>query len=275
MLGMLSGCSKNTQTETQQGAGSFEPETTAVAGGGLTQAIENIQDDQQIPASSEPAADVQPVAADAQPAANDIQPVANDAQAIANDVQQPAADVTLEPIFTPEPTAEPVNNSHNSISGYSTVASEELKLAFSYPVNWNNLPGRSTICYVQPMTEGVKYPARVSVTMKKMPHRGTDAKVKEQFASFFKYISSQYDEETFEANMALNLKTRFMGNKAMSTTYLAYDGEQEIKGYAICTYFERYMFVFHFLCAYEDFNDFQPAMNFMRDSVKTNIKLED
>lgn len=278
MLGMLSGCSKDSQTnDVQQKTGSFEPETTAVAGGGLTQAIEDIQDNQAVPAAQEPvAADAvtTPEAVVQQPVAVDAQPVAPDAQIAADDAQQSEAP-TLEPIFTPEPTAEPVSNSHASITGYSTIGDEGLKFAYSYPVNWNNLPGRSTICYVQPMGEGVKYPARVSVTMKKMPHRGTEAKVKEQFASFFKYISSQYDEETFEANMSLNTRTRFMGMPAMSTTYLAYDGEQEIKGYAICTYFERYMFVFHFLCAYEDYNDFQPAMAFMRDSVKTNIVLED
>ena len=137
------------------------------------------------------------------------------------------------------------------------------------------MPGRSTICYVQPMEEGVKYPARVAVTMKKLAHRGTDSRLKEEFASYFKYISSQYDEETFEANMNLNTKTRFMGRPALSTTYLAYDGEQEIMGYAICTYFERYMFVFHFLCAYEDYTSFEPAMEFMRDSVRTELKFDD
>lgn len=252
MLGMLSGCSKEETptTEIQPSEGSFEPETTAVAGGGLTQAVEEIQKTQ----------DDVPVPAD---------------QPIAADVQQAAADATLEPVFTEEPSSAPATNSHTSIDGYSTIGDVGLDFTFSYPVNWNNLPGRSTVCYVQPMKEGVKYPARVSVTMKKLAHRGTDSKVKDQFASFFKFISSQYDEDTFEAKMSLNTKTKFMGKKGMSTTYLAYDGEQEIKGYAICTYFERYMFVFHFLCAYEDYDSFQPAMQFMRDSVKTTLKFDD
>ena len=262
ILGTLTGCSKEAAAPVeQQNAGNFEPETTAVAGGGLTQAVEEIQDSQtEVPAVVDLTAE--------NPAEG------TDMQAAAGDQQQIAADATLQPIFTPEVTAEPVSNSHKSITGYSTVGNLGLEFSFSYPVNWNNLPGRSTVCYVQPMTEGVKYPARVAVTMKKLAHRGTDSKVKDEFASFFKYISSQYDEDTFEANLTLNTKTKFMGKKAMSTTYLAYDGEQEIKGYAICTYFERYMFVFHFLCAYEDYNDFQPAMTFMRDSVKTNIELK-
>lgn len=263
ILGTLTGCSKEIPAaDAQQNAGSFEPETTAVAGGGLTQAVEEIQENH---------ADIPEVVDLTEETTAGLVP----AQEAAADLQQVAADATLEPIFTPEVTAEPVSNSHKSITGYSTVGNLGLEFSFSYPANWNNLPGRSTVCYVQPMAEGVKYPARVAVTMKKLPHRGTDSKVKDEFASFFKFISSQYDEETFEANLALNTKTKFMGRKAMSTTYLAYDGEQEIKGYAICTYFERYMFVFHFLCAYEDYNDFLPAMQFMRDSVRTELKFDD
>lgn len=265
MLLTLSGCSKDEALQdAEQGQGSFEPETTAVAGGGLTQAVEEIQEAREASADAPSAA----IPADAAP---ESQPAAADVQQTASDVQQPAADATLEPIFT----QEPVSNSHGSIDGYSTISDVGLGFTYSYPVNWNNLPGRSTVCYVQPVEAGVKYPARVAVTMKKLAHRGTDSKVKEEFASFFKIISSQYDEETFEANMSLNTKTKFMGQKAMSTTYLAYDGEQEIKGYAICTYFERYMFVFHFLSAYEDYDDFLPAMQFMRDSVKTTLKFDD
>jgi len=257
----LSGCSKNeTVNVTGQEAGSFEPETTAVAGG-LTQAIAAQESQTDGDAASAPVVDpvVDPVAAD-QPAA---------------DAQQPVVDATLAPAATEAPVAKPVNNSHSSIDGYSTIGNVGLEFSFSYPANWNNMPGRSTLCYVQPMEEGVTYPARVAVTMKKLPHRGTEAKVREQFASYFEHLQSQYDEETFEANMTLNYATPFMGRTAMSTTYLAYDGDQEIMGYVITTYFERYMYVFHFLCAYEDYEDFWPALQFMRDSVKTELTFDD
>lgn len=253
VAGLLSGCAKEATVDSST-QGNFEPETTAVAGGGLTHALEEAAETQGI--STVVQSDVQ------------IQP-------IADDVQQTVVDTTLEPAATPEPVSAPSSNSHTSITGYSTIGNVGLEFSFSYPANWNNLPGRSTICYVQPMTEGVTYPARVAVTMKKLSHRGTDAKVKAEFASYFEYISSQYDPETFEANMTLSTATPFMGRKAMSTTYLAYDGEQEIMGYVICTYFERYMYVFHFLCAYEDFEDFIPAMSFMRDSVKTELTFDD
>lgn len=256
----LGACSKTApETADEPQTNNFAPETTAVSGG-LTQAVEEVQDAQAAPtdesstyAGNEPASDL---SAD-------------------SDAQQTAVDATLAPSESAAPTAQPVNNSHTSIDGYTTIGNVGLGFSFSYPINWNNLPGRSTVCYVQPISSDIVYPARVAVTMKKLSHRCTDAKLKTQFASYFTYISSQYDEETFEANMSLNGKTQFMGNKALSTTYLAYDGDQEIMGYAICTYFERYVFVFHFLCAYEDYEGFKPAMEFMRDSVKCELELDD
>lgn len=262
----LGACSKTApQTASEPQTNNFAPETTAVSGG-LTQAVEEVQDAQITP-NDEPA----PIASD-EPASDlnvDSNPNTD------GDAQQTAVDATLAPSETDAPTAQPMNNSHTSIDGYTTIGNVGLGFSFSYPVNWNNLPGRSTVCYIQPISSDIVYPARVAVTMKKLSHRCTDAKLKSQFASYFTYISSQYDEKTFEANMSLNGKTPFMGNKALSTTYLAYDGDQEIMGYAICTYFERYVFVFHFLCAYEDYEGFKPAMEFMRDSVKCELELDD
>ena len=86
--------------------------------------------------------------------------------------------------------------------------------------------------------------------------------------AYLKILMSQYDDKTFEVDEKLDTGTKFMGNSAMSTTYLAYDGKQEIKGYVIITSFEKYLFCYHFLCAYEDYAAFENAMNTMRDSVR-------
>lgn len=275
-LAMLSGCDRMPSVpaaeETAQ-AGSFEPETTAVASGGLVQAIDGVQESEQ-PAEAElqPEADDQPVAQDA--AATDEAAVD---EAVPEPSLEPAPAVTEEPksetVIMPFATATPQPNV--TVNSYSEISVDELGFKFSYPSDWNNIPGRSTVCYVQPLTNGTVYPARVAVTMKKLAHKCKASEAKQELAEYLKMLMTQYDQATFKVDKALDEKTKFMGNSAMSTTYLAYDGEQEIQGYVILTYFERYLFCFHFLCAYEDYEAFQPAMVRMRDSVQASRNLEE
>lgn len=167
----------------------------------------------------------------------------------------------------PLPFATPTPQPNAIITAYSDCTGTGLGFKFRYPTGWTNIPGRSTICYVQPLDNGTAYPARVAVTMKKLAHRCTDELCKNELVDYLKTMRTQYDQSTFEVDTELNLTQKFMSNRAMSTTYLAYDGKQEVAGYVIMTYFERYVFVFHFLCAYEDYAAFQPAINTMRDSV--------
>ncbi|MBP3652420.1 MAG: hypothetical protein J6J78_05040, partial [Clostridia bacterium] len=161
-------------------------------------------------------------------------------------------------------------------TSYSQVSGTGLGFSFKYPSDWQNVPGRSTVCYIQPTGNGTQYPGRVSVSMKQLPHKCNDERLQEQMVEFMQTVMSQYDEETFEVDTKLDSETSFMGNrKSLSLSYLAYDGEQEIQGYYIMTYFERYVFCFHFVCAYEDYEAFQPAMVRMRDSVKASRNLEE
>lgn len=258
--------------ETAQ-TGSFAPETTAVASSGLVQAVDSVQEPQQIEAPvADTSADVQPVAQDA---------VATDAIAVDEAIPEPSLEpvpaVTEEPkndtVIMPFATATPQPNV--TVNSYSEVSVEELGFKFSYPSNWNNIPGRSTVCYVQPLENGTVYPARVAVTMKKLAHKCSASEATKELAEYVKMLRTQYDASTFKVNKTLDESAKFMGNKAMATTYLAYDGEQEIQGYVIMTYFERYLFCFHFLCAYEDYEAFQPAMIRMRDSVQASRNLKE
>lgn len=273
---VFSGCDRKPASapaveETAQ-TGSFAPETTAVASSGLVQAIDSVQEAEPADVSDTPVVDEQPVAQDA--AATDE--IAVD-EAIAEPSLEPAPAVTEEPendtVIMPFATATPQPNV--TVSSYTEIAVEELGFKFSHPSNWNNIPGRSTVCYVQPLDNGTVYPARVAVTMKKLAHKCSASEATKELAEYVKMLRSQYDEATFKVNKTLDEGTKFMGNKAMSTTYLAYDGEQEIQGYVIMTYFERYLFCFHFLCAYEDYEAFQPAMVRMRDSVQPNGNLNE
>lgn len=255
----LSACGKKEAADaTSDQAGNFAPETTAVVGSSLAQAIASVDDGEPAPAPTE--------AGENQPAAQD-QPIAQDA---ALDLPQEGADATAEtqPTPTSEPFATATPQPNTAIGGYQEVVGSGLGFRFSAPQGWENIPGKSTVCFVQPEADGTIYPARVSVTMKKIYHSGNETRLQQQMVSFVEVLQDQYDEKTFEVDTELDTETKFMGGRrSYATTYLAYDGSQEIKGYIAMTYFDKYVFCFHFQCAYEDYNAFEPAIRHMRDSV--------
>lgn len=188
---------------------------------------------------------------------------------------KPQTDVSSETKEQDEdsPFATPTPQPNAAVSGYSDISAPGLGFSFSYPTDWVNIPGRSTVCYVQPLENGTVYPARVAVTMKRMPHKTNVDEVKTELLSYVRKLMEQYDSETFEVETKLDETTQFMGKDALSTTYLAYDGNQEIQGYVITTFFDRYMYVYHFLCAYDDYEAFYDSMCHMRDSVQIDTSV--
>ena len=261
--------SSGTVDEAQQSA-SFAPEATAItsqtdgAVNGQSGSGNSLADimDLDIPDSTDSAS----TADDSIPAAQDVPadaPVVVDAT-----VEPVVTDSTAEPATVAEPFATATPQPNTTVTSYSDLGSTGLGFRLSYPTGWNNIPGRSTVCYVQPMENGTVYPARVAVTMKTLPHKCTDEKAQTELVEYVKLLMSQYDESTFEVSKDLDTETKFMGSKAISTTYLAYDGDQEIQGYIILTWFEKYVFCYHFLCAYEDYAAFDPVMRHIRDSVQ-------
>lgn len=272
----LTGCDKRaTPADGAETAfeANFAPETTAA--GGLTAALEQTSDDpidRIAQADDSAAASVQDISAAADaPVAEDV-PVADDVP-VANDEPVAQSDAQ-ESVPAAAATAAPVTSSVSTIDGYGEVTNDELGISFSYPVNWVNQPGRSSICYLLKPTDG-GYPARVCITMKKLAHSCNDSKAQAQLVSYLKKLREQYDYATFEVDLNLDTETLFMGRKAMSTTYLAYDGDVEIKGYVILTYFDKYVYCFHFLCAYDDYPKYEAAIRYMRDSAKCTLSLEE
>ncbi len=257
MVCALSACGKDEGTDTApQQEGSFAPETTAVAGGGLAQAVASVED------SDEDAPD-DPLAQDAV-----IDVPASDAPATPEAAGDGSDGTSPSGASAPQPFATATPQPNTAISGYQEVVGTGLGFRFSHPQGWQNIPGKSTVCFVQPLAEGTVYPARVSVTMKKIYHSGNETRLQQQMVSFVEVLQNQYDKKTFEIDTELDTETKFMGGRrSYATTYLAYDGEQEIKGYIAMTYFDKYVFCFHFQCACEDYNAFEPAIRHMRDSV--------
>ena len=259
MCVLLSGCSllnKKEEAPVPQQEANFAPETTAVASGGLMQVIDE-QAGTEVPQPTYKIVD-EAYAMDI-PEDSPVEPAATEATGETAPVQANQGDV-IYATPSPQPNA--------SVGSYAEISGMGLGFKFSYPANWNNIPGRSTVCYVQPMDEGTVYPGRVAVSMKKLAHKCDAEDLQKEMIFFFETVASQYDASTFEIDKNINQSTRFMGNNAYSTTYLAYDGDQEIEGYVIMTAFEKYVFCFHFQCAYTDYEAFGPTMKLMRDSVK-------
>ena len=258
--------------ETGNQNGNFDPETTAV--GGLTQAVEEqgateldaVLSEDITPDDIAPDENADSAPETEQDIAED-QPIVDEDPAVEAAAAAPTPDAAM-PFTTPTPQP------NASVSRYSEISASGLGFRFSYPSDWINIPGRSTVCYVQPLENGTVYPARVAVTMKRLPHKTDWTEVRDELLNYLKTLRTQYDEATFKVDTNnVDTETRFMGNRSIGTTYVAYDGTQEIKGYTVATYFERYMFVFHFLCAYEDYDSFEATLRYMRDSVQADDNL--
>lgn len=294
LIPVLSGCAGQT------GALNPEAESADAAASGLAQALESesAQDETKAVTLEDILAEV-----DEEPEAEAV--VSNEyGDAVVDEAETPDQEVAVDvPLTTaapaPEPasTAEPAKDTNSGtdaqvvieapanheeivqpfatstpqpnafVAAYSECSGTGLGFKFRYPTGWENIPGRSTICYVQPLDNGTVYPARVAVTMKKLNHRCTDELCKNELVDYLKTLRTQFDNSTFEVDPNLDLSHKFMSKAAMATSYLAYDGDQEVAGYVIMTYFERYVFVYHFSCAYEDYAAFQTAIATMRDSV--------
>ena len=267
----LSGCDRRSPaSETSEDTeGSFAPETTAV--GGLTQAVEDQGSTDEQPESAEAPVDE---SANAEGESADIESIDEQEAVQDQPVDQQSANEGDDPEAEVMPFASPTPQPNIAVSQYTEISAPGLGFRFSYPTNWVNIPGRSTVCYVQPLENGTVYPARVAVTMKRMPHSTNMEEVQTELVEYFKVLQSQYDNSTFKIDTQnVDVSTKFMGKNSISTTYLAYDGSQEIKGYVIATYFERYIYVFHFLCAYNDYSSFEATLRYMRDSVQTDASV--
>lgn len=154
-----------------------------------------------------------------------------------------------------------------SAYNFSTMTDSSLGFTFNYPSHWINNPGVYTVCYKEQVEPG-DFPARVAVTRKKLTHTAEADEITEQLKSYLKTIYKQYDAKTFEVG-TLNRSIEFMGKKGFSTTYLAFSGEIEVKGFVICCQIERTLYVFHFSASYDDYMNMESIMQYMCKSVKS------
>ena len=181
-----------------------------------------------------------------------------------------AGDTPASPASDPAATEAPASNDIAIIDPatyqFSALTDTALGFTFNYPSHWVSVPGVYTVCFREPQEEG-KFPARVAITVKKMVHTPDEQVLAEQLTSYMRIIHNQYDKSTFESGTP-NLSDNLMGRLAMSNTYLAYSGKNEVKGYVIGTAVGRNICVFHFCAAYEDYAPLEGAMQYMLHSIQ-------
>ena len=149
---------------------------------------------------------------------------------------------------------------------YSALTDTSLGFTFNYPSHWENLPGIYTICFREKVEKG-DFPARVAITAKRLVHTPDDEGMIEQLSNYMRLVHKQYDAATFQAGTANGGET-FLGKRAMSNTYLAYSGENEVKGFIIGTSVGRVVYVFHFCATYEDYTAMESMMRYMVKSCE-------
>ena len=252
----LSGCSDVSNSTPAQEAGNFLPDATA------NPAAAAVNQSTPEPLFSIPTDAPLSAVSDATVAPNpEMMALVDDATA----EPDPTAEPTVGPDAAAAPTAEPAVASPYSGYSYAALTDPTFGFVLDYPANWRNLPGKYTACYEEQVAEG-DLAARIAVTAKKMPHKPESETVVKQFQSYAETIYEQFDPETFEFS-DLTEKS-FMGKKGYEITYLAYEGDIEVKGYMCCSATDYTIYVYHFRCAYDDYEDMSPVLTRVRDSVK-------
>ena len=128
----------------------------------------------------------------------------------------PTPEVTLAPAPTPsptpEPTAEPTPEPVPTVAvadyTYERITNGTLAVQFKYPSHWISNPGKTTICYTEPVNEG-EVGARVAATASKTSKTPTSKQMKNKMASFIENLGEEYQNlEKGKINGKVSLRAR-------------------------------------------------------------------
>lgn len=155
---------------------------------------------------------------------------------------------------------------------YSALTDTSLGFTFNYPSHWENVPGVYTVCFREKVEQG-DFPARVAITAKRLVHTPDEQVLTDELTSYLRLVHKQYEAASFQAGTPSTEET-FLGKPAMSNTYLAYSGENEVKGFIIGTAVGRTMYVLHFCATYEDYAAMESMMRYMVKSAEIVEKTE-
>ncbi len=149
---------------------------------------------------------------------------------------------------------------------FSALTDASLGFTFNYPSAWENIPGLHTVCFREIVDAG-DFPARIAISVKRMDHSVEKDVLMDQLTSFMRVVSKQYSSSSFQAGK-VNTEDSFMGRRAFSNTYLAYQGETEIEGFIIGCAIGKAIVVGHFSATYEDYQSMYNVMRYMINSAQ-------
>lgn len=173
---------------------------------------------------------------------------------------------TISPDATEPPSSRRITRIDPATYQFSALTDTSLGFTFNYPTQWENLPGVFTVCFREPIVSG-EFPARVAFSAKKMVHTVEGTTLSTQLTKYMRTIYQMYDPSTFQAG-TVNSNDKFLGQTAMSNTYLAYYGDIEVKGFIIGTAVGKIIYVFHFCASYEEYTAMEGIMRYMINSAE-------
>jgi len=173
--------------------------------------------------------------------------------ACAAQAEEPAASATAVPFV---PLDEYV---------YAEAVSSAINVKIYYPSHWENLPGRYTVCFQEPVEDG-DVAARMAITCKQLSAKPSTDKIQRELASFLSVIIQQYD--TYEVGN-LSSDVTFMGKSGYWSIYKAVKGDREIRGYIAMVAVGSALYGFHFSCEEKDYADMSVVLERVRGSISS------
>lgn len=182
----------------------------------------------------------------------------------------PTPTPTPVPTPTPAPTPTPVPVVAVEDYAYEKITNGALAVQFKYPTHWISNPGKTTICYVEPVNEG-EVGARVAVTASKSSKTPSSKQMKSKMTSFFKNLSEEY--ENLEKGK-LSGKAKLCKAQGYGQTYTATLNGEDIKGVVYMAYVKskKRIYTFHFNAPADRCDELDDVRKTIKDSMATYTK---
>lgn len=186
---------------------------------------------------------------------------------VAEPTQSPTPAPTETPVPTPSPTPVPVVDIADY--QYFIVNNSTLAVSFKYPSHWINTPGKSTICYVEPVNPG-ETAARLAVSSKVVSERPTDKELKAELTDFLALVEASFPG--YEAGEQKD-DVSIMETNGVRQKYTAHDSEtgESITGYVLICYVRnsRRIYLLHFTAPTGEYDQLSAVVDVIRESMST------
>ena len=179
----------------------------------------------------------------------------------------PTPSPSPSPTPSPTPTVAPQATLAVKDYQYDTVKNSTLQVTFQYPAHWTNDPGKSTICYLEPVYTG-EVGARLAEASKQVSKAPDTTSLKKQLTSFAEAVQATYSSFTLAEK--IDTKVSVFNTEGLSQSYTARDSNGvRITGYILMAYNSgnRHIYVLHFSCPSNRYEELSPVIEKVRQSL--------